>query len=197
MPRKGRRAGREAAPQSPPDPDPACGGGDLRQTRSVRLSHPRTHSTASPSATGATGQGPTLGGPVAGWALSFGQEKLRRSPHLGCGLAAVAVESVEFLVELVVEFRVPFPGVHHLLGATGGQRRRTASGRHREPPPAPPSTLAPRIWPAAGPPAQGLALPRLPSSGLGLGLGGMVGKPHGSHRLGVLGSGSAMGLWLM
>lgn len=69
------------------------------------------------------GQGLTPGATAPDWALSCGQGSPRRNPHLGRGLAAVAVEGVELLVKLVVEFRVPFPGVHHLLGATGRQRR--------------------------------------------------------------------------
>lgn len=54
----------------PTSPHPARG--DSRCTRSARPPHPRTHSTASPSATGATGQAPTPGAAAPGQALSFG-----------------------------------------------------------------------------------------------------------------------------
>lgn len=125
LPRQGRWT-------EPTHPHPAQG--DLRWTESVRSPHPRTHSSASPSVTGAMGQGLTPGATAPDWALSFGQGSHRKNPHLGRGLAAVAVEGVELLVKLVVEFRVPFPGVHHLLGATGRQRR-CPLGQHREPAP--------------------------------------------------------------
>ena len=148
-------------------------GAHLTPTRPGALTLATLRSAAPPEDTlhrfslcnGGRGSGSDPRGHCAGSGPELqGRGSHQRSPHLGRGLAAVAVESVEFLVELVVEFRVPFPGVHHLLGAMGCQRRSSVQGTRQPGSPHPCLLLAP--------PGQGLALPP-PNRAMGMGGEGM------------------------
>lgn len=65
---------------------PPPGRGHLRWPRSDRPPHPRTHSTASPSATGAVGQGRTPGATAPAQALSF------RAGAVASGALTLAVD---------------------------------------------------------------------------------------------------------